>query len=418
MSVRTFLLSLLIIAVSIGASAQSGQVIKISPRDNVEEQLQEALILSDPGSTIELAPGRYEFFGPLSIDIEGITLKGAGKNETVLSFKGQTSGSEGLLITSNNVRIEKLAVEDTPGDGIKAKGVDTVSFVDVRVEWTEGPKETNGAYGLYPVQSKNVLIDRAVVKGASDAGIYVGQSQYIIVRNSLAEYNVAGIEIENSYFADVHDNIAQHNTGGILVFDLPNLPQQGGHSIRLFNNKSLNNDVPNFAPAGNIVASVPKGTGIMLMSNRDIEVFGNEIGGNGSVNVLIVSYQQEFDDPNYSPLPQNVYVHNNIYGDGGFDPDKDVKDIVAPITGTPVPDIIWDGVVDGVWAAMFGPDSDKAIYVEEADDVSYANLQLMLDYILPWGASIDTEKQKYKGTLPTRDAVKLPQDQQQDQPQD
>ena len=105
----------------------------------------------------------------------------------------------------------------------------------------------------YPVESKNVLIDGCIVIGASDAGIYVGQSQNIIVRNSRAEFNVAGIEIENSYFADVYNNIATNNTGGILVFDLPGLPQQGGHHVRVFKNRSVGNNTDNFAPEGNIV---------------------------------------------------------------------------------------------------------------------------------------------------------------------
>ena len=52
---------------------------------------------------------------------------------------------------------------------------------------------------FYPVASEDVLIDGCVAIGASDAGIYVGQSQNIIVKNSRAEFNVAGIEIENSY---------------------------------------------------------------------------------------------------------------------------------------------------------------------------------------------------------------------------
>jgi parallel beta-helix repeat protein len=411
MYIKALVTSLIIITMTGHVWGQNGEVIKIEPGENVEEMLQEALILAEEGSIIELAAGTYNIEGGLSIDVDGITLRGAGMNETILSFKGQTSGSEGLLITSNNVVIEKLAVEDTPGDGVKSKGSDIVSFRDMRVEWTGGPKETNGAYGLYPVQSTNVLVDGVIVRGASDAGIYVGQSRQIIVRNSLVEYNVAGIEIENCYFADVYDNVAQHNTGGILVFDMPNLPQKGGHSIRVFNNKSLNNDTDNFAPEGNIVGTVPRGTGIMVLSNHDIEIYGNEIGGNGSANILLASFQQEYDDPEYNPLPQNVYIHNNTYGDGGFDPDKDVKTIVAPITGTPVPDIVWDGVVDGVWAAMFGPDKNHAIYVEEADDTTYVNLQLMLDFILPWGASPDMEKQKYEGTLPDRDPIKLPQDQ-------
>ena len=201
----------------------------------------------------------------------------------MLSFKGQKGAGEGLLITSDRVTVRDFGVEDTKGDGIKSKGADEISFVNVRVEWTGGPKETNGAYGVYPVSSTNVLIDKVVVRGASDAGIYVGQSQAISSsRTARAEFNVAGIEIENSMNADVFDNVATRNTGGILVFDLPNLPQMGGHSTRVFRNRVVDNDTPNFAPKGNIVANVPMGTGVMIMANRNVHVFENEIDGNAS----------------------------------------------------------------------------------------------------------------------------------------
>ena len=169
-------------------------------------------------------------------------------------------------------------------------------MINIRTEWTGGPKSTNGAYGLYPVESKDVLIDGCVAIGASDAGIYVGQSENIIVRNSRAHYNVAGIEIENSYYADVYDNVASHNTGGILVFDLPDLPQQGGHHVRVFRNKAVDNDTDNFAPEGNIVGEVPRGTGIIIQANSDVEVFDNDISGNGTVNLSIVTYSAETND--------------------------------------------------------------------------------------------------------------------------
>src|SRR3546814_2859165 len=94
--------------------------------------------------------------------------------------------------------------------------------------------------------SSDVLIDSVYVRGASDAGIYVGQSKNIVVRDSVATENVAGIEIENSYDADVHDNVATKNTGGILVFDLPSLPMQGGHNVRVFENVVNDNSTPNF----------------------------------------------------------------------------------------------------------------------------------------------------------------------------
>lgn len=400
------------IAIMFGTAAfAEDTVIRIEADENFQEALQEALILAEAGTVIELPEGFFEFQTALSLDVADVTVRGAGMEKTILSFKNQISGSEGFLITADRVSVENLAVEDTPGDGIKAKGVDTISFRNVRVEWTRGPNAENGAYGLYPVESKNVLIDGSVVKGASDAGIYVGQSQDIIVRNNRAELNVAGIEIENSYRADVYNNVATLNTGGILVFDLPNLPQMGGHSVRVYQNQVVNNDTANFAPEGNIVATVPRGTGIMIMANREVEVFENEIAENASSNILLVAYPREYNDPNYNPLPRRIYVHDNKHGRAGWNPDGAVRELIAPRTGMPVPQIVWDGVVDGVWAGLFGPDEEESIRIKEADGTSFANLQFVKDAILPWGADPDTDVAGYAGAYEmSRGPVSLPQD--------
>jgi parallel beta-helix repeat protein len=189
-----------------------------------------------------------------------------------------------------------------------------------------------------------VLIDGVVVRGASDAGIYVGQSQDIIVRNSRAEFNVAGIEIENSMRADVHDNVATHNAGGVLVFDLPNLPQMGGNTTRIFRNRVVDNDTPNFAPKGNIVAGVPTGTGVMVMANRNVHVFDNEIAGNQSAGIMVVSYTQAFDDPRYNPLPRDIVVRDNRIGRNGWDPQFPGGPEIAKALGGPLPPVVWDGV--------------------------------------------------------------------------
>lgn len=385
-------------------------VVDVSSEGNFTENLQEALILAEPDSVIQLPAGRFELSTALSLDVDGITLRGAGMDATVLSFKEQVAGSEGLLVTSDRVRLIGFAIEDTPGDGIKAKGVDQISMVNVRVEWTNGPAATNGAYGLYPVESTNVLIDGALVKGASDAGIYVGQSQHIIVRNSRAEYNVAGIEIENCYFADVHNNVATHNTGGILIFDLPNLPQMGGHTVRVFDNRSYANDTANFAPEGNIVATVPKGTGLLVMANNNIEVFGNEFSENASANVLLAAYPREYNDPLYNPLPRGVYVHDNTYGRAGFDPDMQVAELIAPLTGVPIPDIVWDGAVDGIWSAFFGPDEEDRIVIKEADGVTFADLQFVKGMILPWDVSPNFDISDHAGMRPAIAPVSLAQE--------
>ena len=299
------------------------QVIAIENGPDIQEKLQEALILAKPGDTIRLAEGFYSFSDGLSLDVDEVKVVGAGMDKTVLSFAEQESGAQGLLVTSSKVILKDFAIEDAKGDALKVIGADGIYMINIRTEWTGGPKSTNGAYGLYPVESKDVLIDGCVAIGASDAGIYVGQSENIIVRNSRAHYNVAGIEIENSYYADVYDNVASHNTGGILVFDLPDLPQQGGHHVRVFRNKAVDNDTDNFAPEGNIVGEVPRGTGIIIQANSDVEVFDNDISGNATVNLSIVTYSAETDDENYYPHPKSIQVHGNRFGNGGFDPDVD-----------------------------------------------------------------------------------------------
>jgi parallel beta-helix repeat protein len=325
------------------AFALLAQTLTVTPGPGAQERLQTALIEAQPGDTIRLGPGRFELTDGLSLDVNNVTVRGAGADKTVLSFKGQKGAGEGLLVTSDDVVLRDFAVEDTKGDGIKSKGADRIVYHQLRVEWTGGPKEINGAYGVYPVSSTDVLVDKVLVRGASDAGIYVGQSKNIVVRNSVAEFNVAGIEIENSYNADVHNNVARRNTGGILIFDLPNLPQMGGHSIRVFDNQVSDNDTPNFAPTGNIVASVPMGTGVMVMANRNVHVFGNVLANNASSNVMLIGYRQPFEDKSYNPLIREVVIRDNKHGRAGFAPAFPGGKELAAAMGGGLPPVFWDG---------------------------------------------------------------------------
>lgn len=383
--------------------------ILIDPGEGAAGRLAEAFILAEPGDEIVIGAGRFDLTDQLSLDADDVTIRGAGPDRTILSFKKQTGAGEGVLVRANRVVLEGFAVEDTKGDGIKAKGSEQITFRNLRVEWTNGPDEKNGAYGVYPVESKYVLIEGVTVSGASDAGIYVGQSEDIVVRNSRAEYNVAGIEIENSMRADVHGNVATHNAGGILVFDLPNLPVQGGHDIRVFDNDVVDNDTDNFAPEGNIVAIVPKGMGIMVMANRNVHVFDNRLSGNGTAHVLIAAYPNEYEDDQYMFVPRGVFVHDNRFGDGGDAPDGEVGETITAISGVPVPDIVWDGVTR-IPEWLTWPAPENRIYIEEAADTSFINLKMISQLIFPWTTPPDRRIERHRGSLPEPEAVQLPQD--------
>ncbi|MFN3609864.1 MAG: parallel beta-helix domain-containing protein [Hyphomonas sp.] len=333
--------------------------------------LQAALIAARPGETILMPEGTFQLTDGLSLDVDGVTLRGAGQEKTILDFTGQEGAGEGLLVTSDDVLLMDFGVRNTRGDGIKSKGADQIIYRYLTVEWTGGPDEANGAYGVYPVESKNVLVENVTVRAASDAGIYVGQSDNIIVRNSVVEYNVAGIEIENSMNADVYGNIARNNTGGILVFDLPDLPVSGGNSTRIFDNEIIKNNTRNFAPAGNIVASVPSGTGVIVMANRNVHVFDNNFDNNRSAHVLIMSYSEPFTDETYNPLPRDVVLRGNTYGAGGNDPQGDLAPLAAALGGQ-LPAIVWDGV--DRWGE--GEVQGMNIAVEEAPEVGFMSIGL------------------------------------------
>lgn len=315
--------------------------------------LMEQLIDAQPGDVIEIPAGVFVFDRSLSLTVDGVTIRGAGMDETILSFADQTSGAEGLLVTASNFAIEDLAIEDTRGDALKINEGSDILIRRVRTEWTNGPDTENGAYGIYPVQTTNVLIDGVVAIGASDAGIYVGQSRNVIIRNSRAEYNVAGIEVENTIGADVYDNVATNNTGGILVFNMPNLPQPG-YQTRVYNNRVFDNNTGNFGHPGTPVASVPAGSGVVINSNDQVEIFDNEIANHRTANIIISSvHSTGFSDlgtqEDFDPYPEAIYIYGNTFGEGGGNPDhlelQALRIAMFGITGN-IPDVLWDGYVN------------------------------------------------------------------------
>jgi parallel beta-helix repeat protein len=391
---------LLITLLVISSLSLSSKQVVLGPSSDSQEEIQEALIDLEPGDVLTLKSGEYFFEDGISLDVDDVIFEGSGINETILNFGGQVSGAQGLLVTSNGVTIRDFAVLDAKGDAIKVIGADGINMVRLRTEWQGGPKETNGAYGFYPVESKNVLIDGCVAIGASDAGIYVGQSQHIIVKNSIAQYNVAGIEIENSFYADVFDNTASHNTGGILIFDLPDLPQQGGHHVRVFRNKAINNDTDNFAPEGNIVGEVPRGTGIIIQANSEVEVFDNDIYGNGTVNLSIVTYGYETEDENYNPHPKSIQIHGNRFGEGGFDPDVETGELASilfALSEGDMPDIFWDGILPTSQLILGQPDNEKLV-MSNNGDATFLTLN-PIKYMLPFFDPVERDIAEYDGEI-------------------
>ena len=316
-----------------------------------QKKYQSLFILAEDGDVVELPEGVFELTNTLSLEgKKKVTIRGKGMNKTILSFKNQTDGAEGIRVSDgSDIVLEAFTVQDAKGDAIKTMHVKGITFRNVKTEWTGTPGPENGGYGLYPVQCQGVLIDQCEAIGASDAGIYVGQSKDIVVKKSKAYHNVAGIVIENSLNAEVFENEASEYTGGILVFDLPDLVQKKGGQVKVYNNNIHDNNYINFAPQGNIVASVPSGTGIMILATKGIEIYQNKIINNQSAGTLIISYTttgKKIKDKLYDPFPSAISIHDNVYERKiGLPVGKDpLGMILGRKFGENVPHLIFDGI--------------------------------------------------------------------------
>lgn len=377
--------------------------------EQFEKELQGKFINAKEGEVIELPEGSFQLSRPLILDgVKNVTIRGKGKDKTILSFKDQKDGAEGIRATADGVVFEDFTVLDAKGDCIKVQDANNVTFRRMKMGWTSLHDPKNGSYATYPVGCNGVLIEDCEVFGSSDAGIYVGQSKNIIVRKNYVHDNVAGIEIENSIDADVYENISETNTGGMLVFDLPDLPVKNGSRCRVYNNKFINNNVPNFAVKGTTVAEIPAGTGVIVMATNQCEIFNNEIANNNSVSAAVVSYTslgRPFKDTLYDPYSGGISIYDNRITPGTGKPDNTVVfgKLFEAIFGDKVPDILFDGEINPAYRSSNGAVKEEhRICVRNNGNVTFCNMDLANK-----GKGKSTDASKFDCSLPALTAVKL-----------
>lgn len=370
----------------------------------IENEILSKFLLAKDSTIIELAEGHFTLSQSLLLDgVKHITIKGKGMNKTVLNFKGQIKGAEGIRITNSEaITVQDLTIENAKGDNIKVMDTDGITFKNVESSWSGEVSELNGAYAFYPVLCKNVLIDNCRAIGSSDAGIYVGQSVNVIISNNEAFYNVAGIESENSINVKIFGNKAYENTGGILVFDLPGLTQYGTN-IEVYNNNVYENNTKNFAKKGAIVGQVPSGTGSLVLSTEDVYFHDNMFTNNKTTSIAIASYvliyelgkrdaknvvvdedvvgsvqviNEEYDsDKNYNPYPRKIRIGKNLYSNSYIFPtiNNDFGKILLLKKPFQKVDVIWDG--------LEGSDVDYTICFEKGTEtVSFFGLDVLNDF--------------------------------------
>jgi cytochrome c peroxidase len=310
------------------------------------ESIQQAIDRAGPGDTIEVPFGVY--YEAVVIDWSDIKLIGIPNDKGEWpTLDGEGNRSDGLIASGNNFEMGFFNVRNYTSNGILVEGATGVYLHDLYVE-------DAGIYGVYPVQSTDILIERIEATGMNDAGIYAGKSENVIIRDTVTYGNVTGIEVENSVNVEIYQNHAHDNSMGISIFLLPNLPSKVSMYTKVHNNVIENNNHENFAPETSIQAGIPSGSGILIMAADHVEVYENTIKGNktGGIGIFNLGIKFDLSKIDVGPNPEHNYIHDNTFENNGYDADPFVRRMVG--RGY---DIIWDGT--GVSNTFAQPDASS-----------------------------------------------------------
>lgn len=308
--------------------------------DLVEQQFAES------GEFVANGPGALQ----AAVGVDGIeATANAGKKFLIDSGDYQEevqifAGGDGMQLvgcgsaTNARPRIIPPPVESS-GRGIRAANVDgllfqSIDFFDqasdhifvaaaqgVVFRDITGDGNRNTAYAVFPVNSNDVLVELCRVKAQDDAPIYVGQSSTIVVRYNDVREGVAGIEIENSANAQVYGNYGTGNTAGLMVFKDNDLPVQLNECHQVHHNLFEANNEPNFGTGS--VASVPTGTGIIVISGDTTPYSYNIMRGNDTTGITFTTQDIAGFTPPSEQETEGNYVFNNWMSGNGLSPDPD-----------------------------------------------------------------------------------------------
>jgi parallel beta-helix repeat protein len=301
--------------------------------------LQTAITGAAAGSTILIEPGAYK--EAITVDKANLTLIGLpGAGGVVIENPKAGSNADGILVTphGSGFVLSNVTVRDFDEDGVLLAGLSGFRLSGVTAI-------NNHDYGLFPVLSTHGIIEFSSASGSHDTGIYVGQSNDVILRDNIAHDNVNGFEVENSTGVQVDGNLAYGNTVGIFVDLLP--PVDGitvttsSHNT-VAGNLVLNNNRANDADRTDLAAAEASGVGILLVGGdhttvRDNLVTGNNVGGIVLLSGLDLEALGALPSGSYSaagidPNPEHTLIADNIVLGNGLhpaDPSLPHADLIA-----------------------------------------------------------------------------------------
>ena len=298
------------------------------------ESIQAAVDAARPGGVIAIEPGTYA--EAVHVTVPGLRLVGRGDRRGGVVVENPGGEENGITVAagSDGFALVNVTVRGFEENGVLLTGVHGFLLSQVTAQ-------DNGEYGLFPVHSRDGVIERCRASGHNDTGIYVGQDTNVAVLASVTFANVNGIEFENSQHVQAVGNDTYDNVVGILVVLLPGLDAKTSSDVLVAGNRVHDNNHPNFAPPGDLASFVPTGSGILVVGADHVTVAENLITRNHFVGIGVAStlvlgqlaglppeaFSDIEPDPDFDRIVGNRVIRNGA--------------VTSPIPFVPAVDLLW-----------------------------------------------------------------------------
>lgn len=320
-----------------------------SPVKATDYKKIQSLLLTPDHQAIVLPAGHFVLERGLTLMGQHLVIRGSGQQATVLDFSTQTHGAEGLLVQGEHITLSNLTLLNPPGDGIKMVNSDHIQLDNIHVLWTEGLSARNGAYGIYPILSKNVLVTQCKVSGASESGIYLGQSEGGYITNNHVTDNTVGIELENTRTTLIENNHVEKNSIGLMISERPGLSQQG-KDIFITHNAIRANNVRNVLTNQSHLAQGVDGIGILLIASKHVTLTDNVFKTQNIADIAITHYQTtgfQLSRSRFDPNPFQLVIGQNHFSQPSLRvPHKTARGFLFKLAlPAHSSNILWDGKI-------------------------------------------------------------------------
>ena len=270
--------------------------------------IQAAVAAATSGTTIVVLPGTYHEPGTthaVTVTRDDVRLVARPRKGQPVVLEAANAQTDGIWVSpadtvdtnederppcgTSGSHVKNFRLQGFTVRGFSRFGVYLACVSGFRI--TDTISTDNGEYAIFPVASQHGRLSRSQgARTRSDACLYVGEDDDVLVDHSLATDCQIGFEIENSRHVTMRDNVSRGNTAGIIVDVINDRLTTECTDNRVEHNVFDANNRASTALPGDDTADLQPGIGMVIAGADRTSVRHNTLSGNSLAGLTLVDF--------------------------------------------------------------------------------------------------------------------------------